>query len=148
MDNTNNKRFGLGVFVCIFNKDFSKILLLKRNKEKREKWGADWGNIGGVLEFGEKSNEACIREAKEEIGVELKDENLKLLEIVEMPNFTENVHGFKFIYATTIDENEKITINPESDEYHWFNLNNLLNNALDSKEELNRFAMLAKEKFK
>jgi hypothetical protein len=34
-------RFGLGVFVCIFNRDFSKILLLKRNEEKRKTWDAD-----------------------------------------------------------------------------------------------------------
>ena len=46
-----NRRFGLGVFCMIFNKDFSKILLVKRNEEKRKKYGADWGNIGGRIEF-------------------------------------------------------------------------------------------------
>jgi len=72
-----NIRFGLGVFVLIFNKDFSKILLIKRNEEKRNKFGADWGNIGGKIEFRETSAQACAREIKEEIGLNLNPKKLK-----------------------------------------------------------------------
>ena len=143
MPEIKNRRFGLVVFVCIFNRDFSKILLLRRNKEKRKH--AEWGNIGGRIEFGETSAEACIREAKEEIGVELKPENLKLIEIKEIPNYHNNVHAVQFIYSITFDENEKIIINEESESYAWFNLNSLPDKTLDSREEILRLSALAKK---
>ena len=62
-----NRKFGLGVIVCIFNRDFSKMLLLKRNKEKRKLNKADWGNAGGRVELGERLVNACVRETKKKI---------------------------------------------------------------------------------
>ena len=50
-NNENENRFGMGTFVCVFNKDYTKIMLLYRNAEKRAKWGADWGNVGVSLSF-------------------------------------------------------------------------------------------------
>ena len=74
-----DRKFGLGVVICIFNRDFSKILLLKRNEEKRNKNKADWGNVGGKVGLGEKLVNACIRETKEEIGVTLNPEKLIII---------------------------------------------------------------------
>jgi len=142
------RRFGLGVFVCIFNSKFSKTLLLKRNEEKRKKFNSDWGNIGGRIEFGEKSIQACIREAKEEIGITLDIEKLKLIEIKEIPEYFHGVHAVQFIYATTMDEKEKITINNESDSYKWFDLDKLPDRTIDSKDELLKMASLAKAAFR
>lgn len=139
-------KFGLGVFVCIFNEDFSKILLLKRNKEKTEKTGLVWGNIGGRIELGEYSKDACIREAKEEICVNLDTENLKLIEIIENPNseiFGE-WHAVHFVYATIIEEDTKFCINEESEEIKWFNIGELPEKTIDKKEDLQKFANLAK----
>jgi len=120
----------------IFNKDFSKILLVKRNEEKRKKYGADWGNIGGRIEFGETSIEGCLREIREEIGLNLNPKKLKLLEIKEYPNHSSEIHGIQFIYATSINEKEKITINDEADEYRWFSMKNLPDKMLDSKKDI------------
>ncbi len=131
-----NKRFGLGVFVCVFNKDFSKILLVKRNEEKRKKHGADWGNIGGKIEIGETSVQAGAREIKEEIGLKLKPSDLFLLQIKEQPNYHPTIHGIQFIYATQIDENTRIMINHEAEEYKWFDMKNLPEKMLDPKQEI------------
>ena len=38
----DEKRFGLGTVLYVFNQDLSRILLLKLNKHKRVKFGADW----------------------------------------------------------------------------------------------------------
>ena len=140
-----NKIFGLGVFVCVFNKDFSKILLVKRNEEKRKKYGADWGNIGGKIEFGETSIQGAAREIKEEIGLNLNPKKLKLIEIKEQPDYHPTVHGIQFIYATSIDEKEKITINDEAEEYRWFDVKNLPDKMLDSKKEVVKWWNEAKE---
>jgi 8-oxo-dGTP diphosphatase len=134
------RKFGLGVIVYVFNKDFSKILFLKRNEEKRNKNKADWGNVGGRVEFGEKIIDACLREAKEEIGVDLNSKNLNLIEVKETPYLTDVFHAIHFVYATIIDEDEKIILNfngnHESDEYKWFNLKDLPDKTIDKKEDI------------
>jgi len=144
-----NKRFRLGVVICIFNNDFSKIFLLKRNKEKRERNKLDWGNPGGRVEWGEKLVESCIREVKEETGIDLDQKQLKLLHIKEITNnqLAPDVHFLQFVYATKIEEDKEISLNDESDEWKWFDLNSLPEKTLDSKEELNKFAIEAKKKF-
>jgi ADP-ribose pyrophosphatase YjhB (NUDIX family) len=126
--------FGLGVFVCLFNNDLNKILLLERNDEKQKKWGAKWGNVGGKIEFREYSKEACIRETKEEINIILDSTKLNLVLIKETPYFTPNYHAIHFVYATKIDENTEIKINSESNSYSWFDIDNLPDNMLDEKE--------------
>ena len=80
------RKFSLGVFVCIFNKDISKILLIKRNKQKVSTYLGEWGNVGGKIEPGEYSIDAAIREASEEISVNLEKKNLKQIAIVENPD--------------------------------------------------------------
>jgi len=144
-----DKRFGLGVIVCIFNMDFSKIFLLKRNKAKRDLNKLDWGNPGGRVEWGEKLTEACIREVKEESGIDLDSKQLKFSNIKEI---TENpiaptVHFLQFIYVARINQNKKIILNDESEEYGWFNLDNLPDKTLDSKEVLIRWCDFAKKEF-
>jgi len=126
-----NKRFGFGTFVCVFNRDFSKILLLKRKRKEKE-----WGNVGGIIEIGEKVADACIREAIEETGISLNPEKLKLIDIKETPHFSDSIHAIHFVYATTIEEYEEIKISEESEEFGWFDLNNLPEKMLDSKEYL------------
>ena len=46
-------KFGFAVFIYIFNAKFNKILLIKRNSEKRMKYGVTWGSVGGKIKFGE-----------------------------------------------------------------------------------------------
>jgi 8-oxo-dGTP pyrophosphatase MutT (NUDIX family) len=117
--------FGMATFACIFNRDFSKVLLLKRNEEKRKKYGFDWGIVGGKIELGEYSHEAIRREIKEEIGINLPKEKLKLLWVKEVPDWFNIAHVAFFIYSAVIDERTKITINKEADEYAWFDVNSL-----------------------
>ncbi len=142
-------RFGLGVFICIFNKDYSEILLLYRNKEKREKWGADWGNIGGVVEFGETSLQGAIREAYEEIGIKFKPSDLRLIAVKETLNFMPHLQAVHFVYATTIDKNTKIVLNAhtnkqESESYRWFPVEKLPEKMLDKKEDIIKWRDLVK----
>lgn len=138
-------KFGLGVFTLIFNKDFSKIFLLKRNEEKRKKFDADWGNVGGRVELREHSIDAGIREAREEAGLILEKNKVKLIDILEHPNFTPRHHSVHFVYATSIAESTPIIINDESDEYAWFDLKDLPNRMIDKKEDIIAWASKAKE---
>lgn len=143
-----DRKFGLGVVICVFNKDFSKILLLKRNEEKRKKGGADWGNVGGRVELGELLIDACLREAGEEIGVQLDPKHLKLLEIKETPYLSDIFHAIHFVYATTLDEHEKIILNEESDAYQWFDLDHLPDKMFDPKEHILKLKILARKELR
>jgi len=51
--------------------DNGKILLMKRSDQSRT-YPGHWGLVGGFLEFGETAEEGSVREAKEEIGVEVE----------------------------------------------------------------------------
>jgi 8-oxo-dGTP pyrophosphatase MutT (NUDIX family) len=152
MEEQNQRKFGLGVLIYIFNKDFSKVFLLKRNEEKRKRNKKDWGSVGGRVELGEKLISACLREAKEEIGVDLSPEKIKLIEVRETPFLTDIFHAIHFVYATIIDENQKIILNfnghHESDDYKWFKLDNLPEKTLDDKKEIIEFSKKAKNLFK
>ncbi len=140
---SEENKFGLGVFVCFFNKDYSKILLLFRNAEKRARWKADWGNVGGMVEFGETSMQAGIREISEEIGLNLKTSDLKLIFIKETLNFMPNLQAVHFVYTTNIDENQALKLNNETERYEWFDVAKLPDRMLDSKEDIIKWRDLA-----
>jgi len=140
-------RYGVGVFVFIFNKDFSKVLLIKRNQEKREKYGFAWGTPGGKLELGEYSLDGAVREVREETGINLDKKSVKLLEMMELPNFTESVHGFAFKYGAIADEKLEVKLNEESDEHKWFDVNNLPEDMI-VHDNILEMAKIAKKKFK
>jgi 8-oxo-dGTP pyrophosphatase MutT (NUDIX family) len=147
MDNSKEDNSRFATFIFVFNKDYSKILLIKRNEEKRKKWGFDWGIIGGKGKDGEYSWDAAIREAREEIGINLKKENLQLLypkeHLVEKEG--KIVHIVHFIYSTSIDESSEISVNKESDEARWFPVNKLPDKMLDSKKSVIEAIKLSKK---
>ena len=59
----------------IINKD-GKILLVKRDRKWHKEAHEKWEFPGGKIDFGETPEEACIREAKEESGIDIKVDHL------------------------------------------------------------------------
>tara|TARA_Y100000310_G_C20678537_1_gene814500 strand:- start:894 stop:1331 length:438 start_codon:yes stop_codon:yes gene_type:complete len=141
----DNKQFGMATFACIFNKDLSKVLLIKRNEEKRKKYGFDWAIVGGKIEIGEHSQDAIRREIKEEIGVDILKEDLRLLNVKEVPNWGNIAHVAFFIYGSILDEKIDIILNNEAEEYKWFNINNLPENR--SEDNITELKNLTKKYF-
>ncbi len=137
------KDTGRAVFLIIFNEDHSKILLLKRNIQKRNFWGVSWGNVGGKVDPRESSIEAIKREAFEEVGVQFKESDLKLLYIKEILNAKKNWHPIHFFYGISIKEDSDLNVNKESDGHSWFNLKELPRDMFDSEE----FILFLKSKF-
>jgi ADP-ribose pyrophosphatase YjhB (NUDIX family) len=142
-----DKKISLGVFMYIFNNNFSRVLLLKLNEEKMKKSGANWGNVGGKMHPGEKSIDACIREGEEEIGVRFIPEELRFLYVKENPDFSDHIYAVHFVYATRLDEGRKISLSKELSDYSWFCLDSLPNKTLDSVTDFHRAAKLAKREF-
>ncbi len=119
--NDGNKRFNCRVNgICI--KD-NKIFLSKLKTDKY------WTFVGGKVEFDETTDNAILREYKEEVGVDLQID--KLLALIE--NFFElrgdSWHQYIFFYQLRDDNNaleffygEREVEDNKNAIYRWFDL--------------------------
>ena len=94
------KHIGAGCGLLVFNKD-GKLLLGLRNynqeiadSEMHEE--GTWSCPGGNIEYGETFEQAVTREAKEETGIDIKDPELRNLNIMI------DCLMYKFQYLITI----------------------------------------------
>jgi 8-oxo-dGTP diphosphatase len=74
MEETSKVQIKVGAGVIII-KD-NKTLLAQR-KSKKTLGGSQWGSAGGHVELGETPAQAAVREAREELGIEVG--NLRFL---------------------------------------------------------------------
>ena len=69
--------YHLGTDVWIINSE-NKILIQKRSEQKRLEPNV-WAMTGGSVMLGEKSPQTIVREAKEELNIDINPNNLKLI---------------------------------------------------------------------
>ena len=69
--------YHLGTDVWIINSE-NKILIQKRSEQKRLEPNV-WAMTGGSVILGEKSPETIVREAKEELDIDINPDDLKLI---------------------------------------------------------------------
>ena len=114
----------VGVF--IFNlKD--ELLLIKSHK-----WPDKYVVPGGHVELGERLEEAAIREAKEETGLDIYDlEFVNFQEFIYDPSFWKPRHFIFFDYACKTDTAE-VKLNDEAEEHVWVQLEVAVDLPLDT----------------
>ena len=82
---------------------------------------------GGHLEPGEDLYDAMIREAKEEIGITIKRENMQIVHIYH--HFSKDV--LKFVFKVVNYSGEIKNLEPEKcKEIRWIDINNLPENTI------------------
>lgn len=119
-----------------------KILLTQRSLNKSH--GGMWEPTGGLVQSGESSKEGIKRELREEIGLEIDDENIKLIkEIVEEDD---DLNFFRDIYLIkqNIDLNDLLFKDNEVMNVKYVSLeefSNMINNN-ESFDWLNYFKEL------
>lgn len=95
-----------------------RILLVKRRNEPNK---GKWAFPGGLVELGERVEDALIREVREEVGLRIKIEGL--LDVIDDIHY-DSLGKIRFHYilidyiASPIGG--KIKLNPESSSYGWF----------------------------
>lgn len=91
-----------------------RVLLVRTTK-----WKGRWGIPGGKVEWGESLEAALRREMREEVGLELHDIRLALVqEAILDPQFHKPMHFIFFNYYAR-SESEEVTPNEEIAEWAW-----------------------------
>ena len=124
------ERFQNGIvadLLMIKNEDGKKKILLSKRKNTGYKDG-EYELPGGHLEENEDLYEAMIREAKEELGISLNREDLKIVHIM---------HHYTGTRLNFILEIEKSNLEPrimevdKCEELKWVEINNLPENTME-----------------
>jgi nucleoside triphosphatase len=114
----------VGVF--IFNPS-GELLLLKSHK-----WPGRYVVPGGHVELGERIEEAAVREAKEETGLDVYDlEFILFQEFIHDPSFWKPRHFIFFDYACKTRSSD-VQLNDEAEEYVWVRLEAAVQLPLDA----------------
>lgn len=114
----------VGVF--IFNPS-GELLLLKSHK-----WPGRYVVPGGHVELGERIEEAAVREAKEETGLDIYDlEFILFQEFIYDPSFWKPRHFIFFDYAGRTRSSD-VQLNDEAEEYVWVRLEAAVQLPLDA----------------
>ena len=118
------KLFHLTVSLIIF-KD-NKVLLMRRCNTKY--MNGMYSLVGGHVEENESLKQAIIRESKEELGIDIIENSLKIVCMIRNDN-DNNYFNF-FLGIDNFDGIPKIMENDKCDELKWFNINNLPGNMI------------------
>lgn len=118
------------------------LLMLKKNNKvlllRRFNTGYEDGKYcfpGGHVDKGEPIHKAMIREAKEEIGIEIEEKNLNLKYICNR-KVKDNAY-VDFIFECKVWKGEvKIIEIDKSDEIKWFDLNSIPDNIIPFMKEI------------
>jgi 8-oxo-dGTP diphosphatase len=112
-----------------------KILLTKRSATNKI-WSGHWHCVTGGIEEGESPKEAIIREAKEEIGIDIDIKNARLgttVFLVQKDYFNQSkkFYALELFFVSNLDsylDNEQRPANLEplkQDDMKWFSPDNL-----------------------
>lgn len=82
----------LTVDIFIYNENHEFILIKRKNDPFKDHWALP----GGFVDYGEKTEDAAIREAKEETSIDI--ESVKLFNVYSDPNRDPRRHTVSIVY--------------------------------------------------
>ena len=113
------------VVAAVIKNDQGQVLAVHLNKEKPE---GVWVMPGGKLEEGENARDCAIREAREELGIEIKP--IKIVGISEVDYHNGNVWVFIYYLAEIVSGTPKPLEDGKTLEVDYVDIKQL--NASDS----------------
>lgn len=120
-----------GVVLFIISPDHKRILLQKRNQSKKL-WPGLWDvGVGGHVDAGEFGYQAIIREAAEELGLQLSEHDPLFIgcstSSQDLGEIKNNHFNEYYVFKCDLDP-ETLTLQPgEVDEARWFECDDLTN---------------------
>jgi len=121
----NTIKVGVGVY--IFNDKHQLLLGLRKSAHAHGTWCAP----GGHMEYGETNEQAAIREAKEETGLDISPNNV-ILKGTTNDFFKESGKHYitLHLFCTKYSGTPKIMEPNKCAEWKWFDLNKLPQNLM------------------
>lgn len=101
------------VVVMLFNKEYNKLLLVKRNKKPYKNC---WNGVGGKIEEGETFIDAAKRECLEEVNISLSNPRLLMTYVYPESNLMNSNTRLNVIYDTI---KEVDVADNEEGHYEW-----------------------------
>ncbi|MDD5026354.1 MAG: NUDIX domain-containing protein [Candidatus Peribacteraceae bacterium] len=121
-----NQRFSLIPEAYLLLQKGNKILLLRRYQTGYE--DGQYSLVAGHIDGDETARNAMMREAREEAGIDLLPENLKLVHVMHRKTNPERI-GF-FFAATKWNGNIQNKEPEKCDDLHWFEITELPKNTI------------------
>lgn len=128
--------FHRGVVVFVVSPEHDRVLLQQRS-EKKKLWPGLWDvTAGGHVSAGEFGFEAAIREAQEEIGIELQPHDLVCIGVNTsenlFPGVTDRHFNEYFVMEREIDPEKLILQEDEVQALRWFTKQELESHVRDN----------------
>ena len=122
--------------IIIIHKKTGKVLLQKRNHEPRKGW---WTVAGGYLDWNETLEECAIREAKEELGYDLKEITF-FTNVSDITRDEDGKQNIDHVYIAYVNHDPPKIDPNEVTEFAWFDFSNLPENiAFNHRKTLLKF---------
>lgn len=100
-----------------------EVLLQKRTASKRRNPNK-WAKTGGQVDSGENAEDAIFREVKEELGIEIPKEQIKIIEIRKSDDKNKRF-AYNFIFVVNYKTEEYILQNEEVAEVKYFTIEDM-----------------------
>lgn len=124
--NKKTDRFYAGGF--LYNQATTSILLHKRDARTKVN-PMKWAFFGGLNEGNETPEQTFIREMKEELGIDILEDELQLL----CEYYNEEQNTYRYVYFVNKDiEKLRLTLN-EGEAYEWIQIEKVFDYDLTDK---------------
>ena len=118
----------------------SNVLLQKRSKDKKL-WPGKWDvTVGGHVRTGEFGRQAVIRECKEELGIEITDDDIKYIvgttSVYNKNGYINNHYDECYLILKQIDTKSLKLQKEEVEDVKFFTCEDLINRINNNYDEL------------
>ncbi len=108
---------------CWIMNEKGEVLLQKRTANKRRNPNK-WAKTGGQVDSGENAEDAIFREVKEELGIEIPKEQIKIIEIRKSDDKNKRF-AYNFIFVVNYKKEEYILQKEEVSEVKYFTIEDM-----------------------
>lgn len=125
------ERFSVHITVgLLLINDKNEILMMRRCNT----WYMDgmYGFVSGHLEKGESLKKAMSREALEEVGIKIKEEDLEITCMIRRSD-NDNYINY-FLKCSNFEGNPTIKEKDKCDELKWININSIPDNTITAEK--------------